>query len=420
MGKNADKRKARKGDSHGEEPVAPESVVVPPEEPRSLAGELMWTVSDRGDVDDSLSRALFKLTCLLAVRGRHGVPRENLQRVAAEVAAIVQADTVSLLRLEHGEEGQPARLHLLAAHGLAAVDEGQVTFELAGAHSGSAGGAIAAQVALTGEAMSVEDAPRDPRLHRVYGQRTETGSLLAVPLRYPSSSGGRVLGVLTASRREIRAFHHEEQERLALVGDSIAQDLEQTRLLFDAVTDPLTGLGSRLALLVELPRAVELARRYRTELSLLIFDIDGLRALNERHGKRAGDRFLVEVGRRLRPALRAADLCARLSGDELAVLLPLTSANAARALAKRMVRLLSLPTPGLDGIVPTWSVGVATLSPSDEDALGLLWRCDEAVTTAKAQGGDTIVSGVYRRPASEAAADPGNPLPRAERKRSDA
>ncbi len=418
MGRNADKRKARKTGTDGTDPaesspgaraVADDdvdpSVALGDQGPRSLAGDLLIDLPIGADspVDESLARALFKLTCLLAVRGRDGVPRENLARVAQEVAGIIEADTVSLMRLETGDDVVPSRLVLLGAFGLAAADEGLVTFEIGGTSGGVAG-----KVALSGQAMRIEDAPRDPRFHRLYGQRTEIGSLLAVPLRYPPTTGrggrgqgGRVVGVLTASRREIRAFNDIDQERLALVADSLAQDLEQTRLLFDAVTDPLTGLASRLALLVELPRALEVARRYRTELSLLILDVDGLRAVNERHGKLAGDRFLVEVGRRLRGALRSADLCARLSGDEIAVLLPMTSANNARALAKRLVRMLSQPMPGLDGIVPTWSVGVATLSPGDEDALGLLWRCDEALSTAKSQGGDTIVSAVFRRPASE-------------------
>jgi diguanylate cyclase (GGDEF)-like protein len=103
-----------------------------------------------------------------------------------------------------------------------------------------------------------------------------------------------------------------------------------------------------------------------------------MRTVNDAHGKLAGDRFLVESGRRIRASVRAADLAVRLGGDQLAVLLPMTPANEARGLAKRLARLLGQPLPGLDGIAPTWSVGVATLAPGDEDALGLLWRCDEA------------------------------------------
>lgn len=396
MGRNADKRKARKSQATAAPGVSPQSVepadtrpvrevrddvaTSPAGSPRSLVGE----IDIPGDVDGSVARALFKLTCLLAVRDSRGVPAANMARVASEVAAIVEADTVSLLRLDPGDDVVPSRLALVGSHGLAPVDQGLVVFEL--------GDGVAGQVAQIGSAVRIEDAPRDPRFQRLYGQRTEIGSLLAVPLQF----GKRVLGVVTASRREIRAFSDADQERLQLVADSIGQDLEQTRLLFDAVTDPLTGLGSRLSLLAALPREVEVARRYRTELSLVVLDIDGLRAINEAEGRRAGDRLLVESGRRLREALRSADLAVRLGTDEFAVLLPMTSANNARALAKRLVRLLGQPVPGAD-VSPTWSVGVATLSIADEDALGLLWRCDEAVGAAKAEGGCRIVTAPQRR-----------------------
>jgi diguanylate cyclase (GGDEF)-like protein len=404
MGRNADKRKARR--MHGEggpggataaidasepegEPAQASPASAPssgaPRAARSLAGDFDMTDGGPEGFDGSLSRALFKVTCLLAVRDNKGVPPENMARVASEIAAIVEADTVSILRLEHGDDVMPSRLLLVGAHGLAPVDNGLVAFEL--------GDGVAGQVALSGVAMRIEDAPRDPRFHRLYGQRTEIGSLLAVPLLY----GKRVLGVVTASRREIRAFSSADQERLSLVADSIGQDLEQTRLLFEAVTDPLTSLGSRLALLVALPREVEIARRYRTELSLLIFDVDGLRTVNEARGRAAGDRFLIESARRLRASLRAADLPVRLGADELGVLLPMTPANNARGLAKRLVRTLSQPVDGFE-TQPTWSVGVATLALADEDALGLLWRCDEAVGTAKAEGGDRIVAAPVRRP----------------------
>jgi diguanylate cyclase (GGDEF)-like protein len=391
MGRNADKRKARKnpGGAPSQEQAAVDPTVRDDDEgvdlggngPRSLAGDVDIPVV----LDGSLSRAIFKLTCLLAVRDARGVPPENMARVATEVAHIVEADTVSILRLEAGDDVLPSRLVLVGSHGLAPVDSGLVTFEL--------GDGVAGQVAMSHQPLRIEDAPRDPRFTRLYGQRTEIGSLLAVPLMY----GKRCLGVITASRREIRAFSEGDQEKLELVADSIGQDLEQTRLLFDAVTDTLTGLGSRLSLLVALPREVEIARRYRTDLSLLILDVDGLRGINATRGKQAGDRFLVEVGRRLRASLRGADLAVRMGPDELAVLLPMTPANAARGLAKRLVRTLSQPVPGLEGLVPTWSVGVATLAIADEDALGLLWRCDEAVSTAKLEGGDRIITAPVKR-----------------------
>lgn len=388
MGRNAEKKKLRR---HGQSQEAPEPTIAEaeaeraeqPTGPRRLVPGL--ELPPGVDEDGSLTRALFRVTCLVSVRDRLGVPPANMHRVAADVAAIVQADTLTLLRVDAGDDLIPARLTLIGAYGLASVDQGLVTFEL--------GDGVAGQVAVGGQAICIEDAPRDPRFARLYGQRTEIGSLLSVPLRF----AGRTIGVVTASRREIRAFSPADQEKLAVAADSIAQDLEQARSLIEATTDPLTGLGSRLALLMALPREVEIARRYGTDLSLVIVDVDGLASINAARGRAVGDRVLVECGRRLRGALRAADLAVRLGADELAVVLPMTPANNARGLAKRLVRTLREPIPGLDGLELPLSVGVATLGGADEDALGFLWRCDEAVEQAKREGGDRIVGAVVPR-----------------------
>ncbi|MCC7072658.1 MAG: sensor domain-containing diguanylate cyclase [Deltaproteobacteria bacterium] len=388
MGRNADKKKMRR-QGHSQESAGPGLVSAEraPVDELDVERQLVpgLEVPPGLDEDGSMMRALFRITCLLSVRDRHGVPPANMHRVAAELAAIVQADTMTLMRLDRGDDLLPARLTLIGAEGLVHIDQGLVTFEL--------GDGVAGQVALHGSPISIEDAPRDPRFARLYGQRTEIGSLLAVPLCF----GGRVVGVVTASRREIRAFSPVDQERLTVAADSVAQDLEQARLLIEATTDPLTGLGSRLALLLALPREVEVARRYGTDLSLLIVDVDGLAAINTGQGRAVGDRVLVECGRRLRAAVRAADLPVRLGADELAVVLPMTPANNARALAKRLVRTLQEPIPTLDGVALSYSVGVATLAGADEDPLAFLWRCDAALEQAKREGGDRIVGAVVPR-----------------------
>jgi diguanylate cyclase (GGDEF)-like protein len=338
------------------------------------------------DDDGTLSRALFEITTLLgAALSNPGVQGDaGMQRVAAAVARVCDADTVTLLRLEPGDgDLVPARLVLTASHGLDLIDAGVVTFEV--------GDGIAGHVAATGEVVRVEDAPRDARFSRLYGQRTVIGSLLAVPLRV----GRKVLGVLTASRREIRAFSPHDEERLATTAAAIALDLEQARLYREAVADPLTGLVSRVALLHAMPREVEIARRYQTQLSLVLFDADGLGAVNEAHGRGAADRFLRTSAERLARTVRAADLVARFGGDEIAVLLPMTPANQARATAKRLLRAVTTPSiePGC-----TWSIGVGTLQMHlDEDVAGLLARVDRAVLEAKKQGGNAIVNAAVER-----------------------
>ncbi len=337
------------------------------------------------DDDGTLARALFQVTSLLGTALSHPETAlaTHMQRIADAVARIVGADTVSLLRLQPGDDLVPARLVVTASHPAghsSGPNDGVASFDL--------GDGIAGHVALTGTTVRIEDAPRDPRFSRFYGQRTEVGSLLAVPLR----AGQKILGAMTASRREIRAFSALDEDRLLLTATAIAQDLEQSRLYREAVSDPLTGLSSRIALLNALPREVEIARRYQAQLSMVILDVDGLAELNQQHGRAAGDRFIAESAARLARTVRAADLVARLGGDELCVLLPMTPANQARATAKRLVRALTTPP-----LAParTWSLAVGTLQTHvDEDAAGLLFRVDRALVEAKAQGGDTIVAAV--------------------------
>ena len=403
MGRNADKRRAQQRGALSSEATNPADLEVDRHEnpegtmrvntraraeidppPAWWAQSLMPPpVEVPEDDDGTLARALFQVTSLLgtALSRPETSLVVHMQKIADAVARIIDADTVSLLRLEPGDgDLVPARLVLTASHGLTSVDVGAVSFDL--------GDGIAGRVALTGECVQIEDAPRDARFSHRYGQRTEIGSLIAVPLR----AGKKMLGVMTASRREIRAFSPVDEDRLLLTATAIAQDLEQSRLYREAVGCPLTGLASRVALLHALPREVEIARRYQAQLSLVIFDVDGLAELNQKHGRDAGDRFLVQSAARLAHTVRAADLVARLGGDEMCVLLPMTPPNQARATAKRLMKALTTPplTPSR-----TWSAAVGTLQTHvEEDAAGLLFRVDRALIEAKAQGGATISASI--------------------------
>ncbi len=383
MSRNSDKRKQRKKDGTPKastEGSALDATII--EQEPVEGSDLSWSSRffsgpediPRTDSDGSLARALFHVTCLLSMRDATKGADEHLARVASEVARIVGADTVTFLRLEGGDDMVPARLTLLAAHGLSPVDKGLVSFDL--------GDGIAGQVALSGKLVRVEDAPRDPRFQSLYGQRTEIGSMLAVPLLF----GRKTLGVLTASRREVRGFHAGDEDTLATIAQSIAQDLEQTRLFQQAVHDPGTGLYSRLALLNVLPREVESARRYQTGLSLVLLDIDGLRDVNEQKGRAGGDQVLAEVGRRLAQRVRSADLPVRFGGDEFALLMPMTDGAQAKQAVLRLAPLLSKPAFFADLDV-TLSLGVASLTAGDEDALGLILRADDALAAAKQLGG---------------------------------
>ncbi|MEA2292568.1 MAG: two-component system, cell cycle response regulator [Solirubrobacteraceae bacterium] len=156
--------------------------------------------------------------------------------------------------------------------------------------------------------------------------------------------------------------------------------------------DELTGLRNRRSMLHELDVLLAGAKRHGLRLSVLMFDVDHFKSINDRHGHRAGDEVLREVSRRLRGRLRSADLAGRLGGDELLVALPETGADGACTLAESMrAAIADGPVPTSAGPIDvTVSIGSATLH--DEDLSELLERADGALYAAKAGGRDQAAS----------------------------
>ncbi|TFV65247.1 UNVERIFIED_ORG: EAL domain-containing protein [Bacillus sp. AZ43] len=150
-----------------------------------------------------------------------------------------------------------------------------------------------------------------------------------------------------------------------------------------ALTDELTGLPNRRALLQEAERVLRSATA-REPAALLLLDLDGFKEVNDSLGHTAGDHLLHQIGPRLLPALAPGELLARLGGDEFAVLLPHATLDEAQARAERLRALLLLPFPVEDirlhvGV----SIGVAT-APVPAASVQELLRCaDVAMYAAK-------------------------------------
>jgi diguanylate cyclase (GGDEF)-like protein len=94
---------------------------------------------------------------------------------------------------------------------------------------------------------------------------------------------------------------------------------EQTKE--DSLTDPLTGLPNTRFLFMHLTRELARAERLKSEVSLLVMDLDNFKSINDSHGHHVGDRALCEVARVLRTAIRPYDICVRYAGDEFMVVL---------------------------------------------------------------------------------------------------
>jgi diguanylate cyclase (GGDEF)-like protein len=148
-----------------------------------------------------------------------------------------------------------------------------------------------------------------------------------------------------------------------------------------AATDSLTGLSNRRHFDARLAEELERAVRYRTPLSLLVIDVDGLRAINDRRGHEGGDLALRAVGQALRSTCRATDLGARTGGDEFAVLAPMTKAADALGLADRIRAAIAT-----EPLAPTVSIGVADLELAGVGSLHA--AADRALYHAKSTGRD--------------------------------
>ena len=146
----------------------------------------------------------------------------------------------------------------------------------------------------------------------------------------------------------------------------------------EARTDPLTGVYNRRFLEEFLHRELSRSRRSRQPLSLLMLDLDGFKVFNDQHGHLEGDRVLALVAASLRDTVRTTDIVARYGGDEFVVVLPNTPGDAARRVARDLIR--SMPPPV--GV----SVGVGCMSETTQTAAELFAVADNALRSAKQSG----------------------------------
>jgi len=176
--------------------------------------------------------------------------------------------------------------------------------------------------------------------------------------------------------------------RMLELAMSMAVDYErQVRSLADqlailgeqASNDPLTQLLNRRGFLEVLQREASRLSRNPAPLAILLFDLDGLKAVNDLYGHEAGDDYLIKFARTLRDNLRAMDVVGRLGGDEFALLAPQTDRASAEELARRLRRLFDtrrLPV----------SIGVAAFEGGEKISLAaLLSQADQAMYADKAQ-----------------------------------
>jgi len=158
--------------------------------------------------------------------------------------------------------------------------------------------------------------------------------------------------------------------------------------------DHLTGAGSRRAFFGFAERELARAQRRGSGLGLLLVDADHFKRINDTHGHGVGDQVLRDLVERTQQVIRNIDYCARLGGEEFAVLLPDADHVTVLAVAQRLRAALERAPQvgaGAAGVSYTVSIGVAMLQPG-EDITSLMARADTALYAAKAGGRNRVES----------------------------
>ncbi len=260
------------------------------------------------------------------------------------------------------------------------------------------GEGIAGWVAEHGEPLLIADVKNDDRFSRQVDEATSysTRSIICVPLK----SKNRVLGVIELINTEKDgSFSEADLPILETIADYVAIAIENA-LYFEKIneliiTDDLTTLYNSRHFSELIDYEIERARRYKNSLSLVFFDLDYFKMVNDTHGHLVGSRILSEIGTLVKKYTRRVNLAARYGGDEFVMLLPSTNKEGAIKMANDLLEIIrESPFKADDGspINLTASFGVSTFPDDADNKNDLVRLADKAMYAVKDSGRNNVAS----------------------------
>lgn len=193
-----------------------------------------------------------------------------------------------------------------------------------------------------------------------------------------------------------RKFDDKEIKQLETMIAALIYPLRNALLYKKAVEkahrDPVTGVNNRTAMDSALSQEIKLARRHAVPLSMIIFDIDRFKQINDTYGHIAGDALLKRVAETMSDCVRGSDIIYRYGGEEFVVLLRNTKKPGARLLAERIRKAIESMHFNYEDlkIKITVSAGLSAFNKADTPNL-FLERCDAALYQAKKNGRNCVV-----------------------------
>jgi diguanylate cyclase (GGDEF)-like protein len=253
---------------------------------------------------------------------------------------------------------------------------------------------------ITGSAVLAAEVVCPPPGDPVFGlyvmpgtPQSDNESILVAPLLV----GGEVVGTLNVWREgELPWFAPEEalllQRFASLAAMAYANSAQREQLRAQALTDELTGLFNRRHFERRLTAELRGEEDPNSPTSVVYFDLDGFKSINDSFGHEAGDQALRDFSQVLRSQIREHDIACRTGGEEFCVVLPRTGHADAERLAWRVVGAVRAAGLGPRGDL-TVSAGVATAPRAGIDYEALVREADDHLLRAKREGRDRVVVG---------------------------
>ncbi|HYB97091.1 MAG TPA: diguanylate cyclase [Vicinamibacterales bacterium] len=252
--------------------------------------------------------------------------------------------------------------------------------------------------ALAGDTRGAEDVLQwgDLAQQLLASGPDKTPNALTEPrtLGFPLIVGGQAMGVLGV--RSVGALPPDRRSIIEAAAALLAVSIKNAQLFKEvkdnSVKDALTGCFTRAHALDVVDAELRRARRSQSPVSLIMFDLDHFKDVNDRYGHLCGDAVLSAIGKRMKEVLRGSDLKCRYGGEEFMVLLPETPLHGARRVAETLRReIAERPVPWAgEALTVTASFGLAQTMPGEVNVQAVIARADQALYRAKGDGRNCV------------------------------
>ncbi len=220
-----------------------------------------------------------------------------------------------------------------------------------------------------------------------HAETVEAQQLLLESTRQNERELERRIALRTAELNKANERLRGEANERDLLMDQLQK--QEQHLRFIAQHDPLTGLPNRISMQQRLSLALELAKRNRKKVAVMMVDLDDFKHINDTRGHPAGDQALVQLAARLRTSVRGSDTVARYGGDEFVILAgELDRAEDAGMVAEKVADMISVPLSIEGGVEKvSCSIGISVFPDDAEDGESLIALADKAMYGSKAVKG---------------------------------